>query len=133
MRWILRQLLFHFASLITASYIIPGFTLSYAPYDLAYATAALAVLNVFVKPVVKILFLPINLITLNLFTLVINGAVVYGLTRIVPSVSLNSWQFPGYSGSGIIIPALPVSVLYTYIIVAIVITITVSVLNWVTG
>ncbi len=133
MRWIIRQLLFHFASLITASLLIPGFKLSYTPQGLAYATIALAALNVFVKPVVKILFLPINLLTLNLFTLVINAAVVYGLTRLVPSVSLESWRFPGYSYNGIIIPALDVSVMYSYIVVAIVITLTVSVLNWVTG
>lgn len=37
------------------------------------AALVLAILNVLVKPVIKLLSLPINILTLGLFSLVING------------------------------------------------------------
>lgn len=45
--------------------------------------AALTLFNMFIKPIIKVLTLPINLITLGLFSLVINGAVFWYLGTIV--------------------------------------------------
>jgi putative membrane protein len=39
--------------------------------------ACLTLFNMFIKPIIKILTLPINLLTLGLFSLVINGAVFW--------------------------------------------------------
>lgn len=41
--------------------------------------ACLTLFNMFIKPIVKILTLPINVLTLGLFSLVINGAVFWYL------------------------------------------------------
>ena len=41
--------------------------------------ACLTLFNMFIKPIVKILTLPINILTLGLFSLVINGAVFWYL------------------------------------------------------
>lgn len=131
MRWIIRQLLFHLAALITASQLIAGFNVVYETTSLAYTTLALATINVFIKPLVKIFFLPLNLITLNLFSLIINMGVVYALTRIVPTVSVTSWHFAGLALNGFVIPSFEFTVLYTYLAVSIILTTTVSLLNWV--
>ena len=44
----------------------------------------LGAINAFIKPVVVILTLPINILTLGLFTLVINALLVMLAARIVP-------------------------------------------------
>ncbi len=44
--------------------------------DAVIVGVVLGLLNTLVKPIVKLLTLPINLMTLGLFTLVINGALV---------------------------------------------------------
>ncbi|MCL5018868.1 MAG: phage holin family protein, partial [Patescibacteria group bacterium] len=58
MRWILRQLIYHFAALLTTVYLIPGFSIGKSLENIGLATVTLALINVFVKPIVKILFLP---------------------------------------------------------------------------
>ncbi len=60
-------------ALILVSYILPSLQIS------DYVTALIAVLvialvNMFIKPIVHILTLPINIVTLGLFTLLINAA-----------------------------------------------------------
>ncbi len=55
--------------------ILPGVTC--APWYICIVVAAvLGLINTFVRPVVKLLALPINIITLGLFSLVINALMV---------------------------------------------------------
>lgn len=133
MRWVIRQLLFHFTALILTATIVPGFSIGSTYENIAIATAALSVINVFIKPIVKILFLPLNMITLNLFSIVINIAVVFGLTKVVPTVTISSWYFSGFTFNGFTIPAFEFTVLYTFILVSIIITLIIAILNWVTS
>lgn len=133
MRWVIRQLLFHFTALILTASIVPGFDIGSTYENIAIATVALSVINVFVKPIVKILFLPLNMITLNLFSIVINIAVVFGLTKVVPTVTISSWYFSGVSVSGFVIPEFEFTVIYTYVLVSVIITTIIAILNWVTS
>lgn len=133
MRWIIRQLLFHFTALMMTASIIPGFSIGNTWENIGIATVALSVINVFIKPVVKILFLPLNIVTLNLFSVVINIAVVFVLTKVVPTVTISSWDFGGIAFNGFIIPAFEFTAVYTFIAVSILITAIISLLNWVTS
>lgn len=65
------KLLISTVAVLVAAYIIPGVTVEgyYAAFIVA---VVLGVLNVFIKPLVLILTLPINILSLGLFTLVIN-------------------------------------------------------------
>lgn len=132
MRWILRQFLFHLIALIGTSRIIPGFSIGSSYEAIGLATLALALINVFIKPIVKILFLPLNLITLNLFSIVINIGVVFALTKLVSTVTISAWQFAGVKAYGYVIPAMQFTVIYTYVVVAVILTFIVSFLNWLT-
>jgi putative membrane protein len=52
--------------------------------NLLLATLVIGLLNVFLKPVIVLLTLPVNLMTLGLFTLVINGLIFYMAAHLVP-------------------------------------------------
>lgn len=62
-----------------------------------YVTALLAalllgVLNVTIKPIVKLLTFPINFLTLGLFGLVINGAAIYAVAYLIEGFGIiNFW------------------------------------------
>ena len=56
-----------------AAYFVPGITVIGGWQGLAFAALALALVNTIVKPIVKLLALPVNLATLGLFSLVINA------------------------------------------------------------
>lgn len=73
---IILRLIILTAGVFLASYLVPGINVS--GYGAAIKAAViLGILNVFIKPVLIILTLPINLLTLGLFTLVINGLLLW--------------------------------------------------------
>lgn len=78
MRLLLRWVINTAAILATAFLLRPAFDPE-TPVTLWGAVAAgllLGLLNTFVRPVFRLLSLPISILTLGLFTLVINGAIV---------------------------------------------------------
>ncbi len=74
MKLVLR-LLFNAFFLLAASYLISGIEVS-SFYAALITALVLGLVNALVRPVILLLTLPINIITLGLFTLVINGLLV---------------------------------------------------------
>jgi len=57
------------------------------------AALVLAVVNIFVKPIVTILTLPVTILTLGLFSLVVNTLMLYLVAAVVDGVSTTGfWQ-----------------------------------------
>jgi len=52
--------------------------------DLLLATLVLGLLNVFLRPIIILLTLPVTLLTLGLFAFVINGVMFYLAAHLVP-------------------------------------------------
>ena len=77
-RNIIIRLFVNTISLGVASFLISGISY-YLFEDLIIAAALFGILNTFIKPILIILTLPINLLTLGLFTFIIN-AIMLGLT-----------------------------------------------------
>ena len=71
---ITRILLSAIAVGITA-WLLPGVTIS-AWYITIIVAVVLGIINAFIKPVVSLLSLPVNILTLGLFTFVINALMV---------------------------------------------------------
>jgi len=75
-------------ALLATAYLVPGFKVD------SFTTALLAaivigVINTVVRPILTIITLPINLLTLGLFTFVINAVVLYLTTLVVPGLILD--------------------------------------------
>jgi putative membrane protein len=58
---------------------------------LILAGAVLGFINFFVKPIVKIISLPLIWVSLGLFTVVINIFMLYIAARVVPHLVIDSW------------------------------------------
>lgn len=82
--WILRALIL----LVTAS-IVPGFTIDSFAISLLVALV-LGILNILVKPFLTLLALPLTLLTLGLFTFVINAFLLILAAQIVPGFHIDS-------------------------------------------
>lgn len=65
-----------------AAYLIPGVEVTLQ--GALIAAVVLAALNLFIRPILFILTLPINILTLGLFSLVINAALVLIASLVVP-------------------------------------------------
>ena len=73
-------------AIIIAANIVPGVTITLA--GAIIAAVVLAALNLFIKPIIVVLTLPINIITLGLFSLVINAFLVWLATIVVPGFAV---------------------------------------------
>lgn len=81
MNWLIRFLLNGLAVVLTA-YILPG--VSVEDYGTALIVALiLAIVNVLVKPILVVLTIPITIVTLGLFLLVINAAIILFVDNLV--------------------------------------------------
>lgn len=109
---------------------IPGVSLSDGLEPLLISALVLTLLNKLAKPLLKLLFLPFNLITLGLFGWVINVVTLYLLTLIVPSLKIQAFTFNGFSWNNLVIPSFDLSAFYTYILASFALGLITSFLRW---
>jgi putative membrane protein len=62
--------------------LVPGIRIDHFR-DLIWATLVLGLLNAFLRPIVLLFTLPVTILTLGLFTLVINGVMFYLAAHLV--------------------------------------------------
>ena len=75
-------------ALYVAYYFVPGFIISGGWKEYLLAGALLGLLNLVVKPVLKMISMPIIILTLGLFTLVINGLLLWTVDYIFDFVAI---------------------------------------------
>lgn len=80
---LIRLLINALAVLITAYILQTGVSIN-SFWDAVIVAVVLGIINAFIKPVVTILTLPINLLTLGIFSFIMNGLFVLLVSRIVP-------------------------------------------------
>ena len=77
-------------AVILTAYLLPGVTVSgFLPALLV--AIVLGFLNAFVKPILVLLTLPINIITIGLFTFVINALIILLVSQIVPGFRVDGF------------------------------------------
>jgi len=99
--WVIRWLLSILALLLTAA-LIPAFQLSV--WGAIVGSIFLGVINAVIRPLLMILTLPLNVVTLGLFTLVINGFMLW-----VTSATIKGFDIHGFGWA--ILSALVFSIL----------------------
>lgn len=77
-------------AIFATSYLLPGVHLENFVTALVVAIV-LGIINAFIKPVILILTLPITLLTLGLFTLVINALLVMLVGEVVPGFKIDGF------------------------------------------
>ncbi len=74
-----------------SAYLLPGVTVESAGVAII-AALIIGLINAFVKPLLVLLTLPINILTLGLFTFIINGLLIILAASIVDGFSVeNFW------------------------------------------
>jgi len=76
-RWILSAL-----TLLAISYYVPGISV-HGFYTALIAALVLGLINALIKPLIILLTLPVNILTLGLFTLVINALLFWFASTVV--------------------------------------------------
>lgn len=116
MKTIFRYFLINYIALWVTTETIKGLTYTGGVRTLLIGAIVFAGINFLLVPLLKILLLPLNLLTLGFFAWVTNVIALYALTRFVPEFMLVSYNFPGFVFNGFIFPAVYLTPLWVAII-----------------
>jgi len=94
-RWVVLTL-----AILFAAYVIDGITVS-GFFSAFFAAAVLGVLNAILRPVLLIVTLPINILTLGLFTFIINALLLKMASGVIPGFEVQGF-WPAVLGGLII-------------------------------
>jgi len=76
-------------AIMVADRIVPGFGFHGHFIDLLIASAVLGVINSFIRPIVKFLTFPIIILTLGIFSIIINISLLMFAAAILPNISID--------------------------------------------
>jgi uncharacterized membrane protein YvlD (DUF360 family) len=130
MKSLLRHIFINYLIIYLASLIYPGFSVTATIKTLLTASIIWLLLNKIVKPIIKLLLLPINLITLNLFSWLVGFLTLFLLQVFADGVSISSYFFPGFSYSGFSVPSFNVNIFLSYLATSILLNSLQSVIIW---
>lgn len=94
MKSIVRSILITVLSILILSWLLPGLSVTNT-VTLILSGIVLAILNATLRPFLKILFLPINILTLGLFGWLINVLVLYIAMWLVPGFQIEPFTLLG--------------------------------------
>lgn len=130
MKFLLRTFSINLGALWVTSRIIPALVITGGIQGLIVGTLAFMVANLLLVPLIKILLLPLNLLTLGIFAWLSNVLALYFIVTVVPSFKLMPYNFPGANVEGFIIPAVNLSTFQAAIMVSFIIGFIIHFINW---
>lgn len=109
MKKILRMIIFSGVALYLTGLWNRGFTPSFELRNFITATLVIAVLFYLINPLSKLILLPINILTLGLFSTIIYFFLFHFLLNYFSVIEIKSWIFPGLSVNGFVIKKIAVN------------------------
>ncbi|MDB5037463.1 MAG: hypothetical protein JWQ35_991 [Bacteriovoracaceae bacterium] len=99
-------------ALIITAYLVRGFEVKNF-FSAMMAAVVIGLANIFIWPVLIFLTLPLNILTLGLFTFVVNGIVLKICAALMPGFEIRSW---GAAIFGALILAIVGTLLHTVLV-----------------
>ena len=90
----------------------------------------LTLMFLIIKPILNILTLPLNFITLGTFSSFTNVIILYLLTILIPNISIHAFQFSGLKFVGFVIPKIFVNTFFAFILASLLLSIIFTFLIW---
>lgn len=131
MKWILREWFLSTVILYIAVLVFPGMAYGGGLQTLLIASGVMTLLDRIVKPIIKLLLLPINLITLGVFRWVVQVLMLVILTRLVTGFGVMGFVFEGWTWNGFIVPTMNINLFWSYILASATIGVTGILVAWV--
>ncbi|MFH2085512.1 MAG: phage holin family protein [bacterium] len=126
MRKIIVKVLATAASFYVAQYFLGGIHIDETWSAYLIASLVFVIFNFFLTPIIKLLLLPINLLTLGLFRWVTNVLVLYLFDLVYDGISITAFIYPGMSSSLISLPSGHLALFWVLVITSFLMNITYS-------
>ena len=129
MKTLIRTIIFTTIGLFILSRAFPQVSFSNTTV-LIVSAIVLTILSMFVRPFLKILFLPVNIVTLGLFSWIINIIVIFLATLIVPGFHIGEIVIPSITLGIFVFPTMHLSHFWSLLFVSFSLSLLSSVLGW---
>ncbi len=113
-----------------ATKFIPGLTYSGGVKALLLGALVFMVINWLIVPLLKIMFLPLNLLTVGIFGWAVNVVALYFLTVVYPQFKIVPFDFSGSNFGAVIIPPMSLNLLEVAILSSAVVGFISNFLQW---
>ena len=130
MKFILKRYFIITLSVFVLTQIIDAISISGGWRSLLYASFILTLLVYIGKPLAGILMLPINILTLNLFSWIINILLFYVWTLLLPAVHITKWHSSGIMFGPVQISSFNLASWEVVVLGGITITFLIQILKW---
>lgn len=131
MKSILRKIVINSFSLWVTSLLATGLIVVGGIKTFLIAGFVLFLIQNLIKPVLEVLTLPLNFMTLGLFSWVLNVASLYILTIVVREIKVIPFIFKGFAFGDFVIPRTEFNLLGSFIVIALTLTLIQKVFTWV--
>jgi len=126
MRKIVVNILSTALSFYVAQYFLSGVHLTNTWQSYLTASLVFVIFNFVLTPIIKLLLLPINLLTLGLFRWVTNVLVLYLFDLFFDGINITSFTFSGYTSSLISLPSTHLSLFWVLVLASLLMSLTYS-------
>lgn len=127
---IIRLILINLGSLLLTARIIPSIKMAEGIKTAIYAAVALTIINFLIKPLLKILLLPVNILTLGTFRWLVNVLILYILVRVIPSLTISAFQFSGFQTQNFVIAPFFVPTFWAYVLTSFFLSLGATIILW---
>lgn len=124
---LLRQGVITSLSLLTVAEYFPGLVVAPGLINFFWSGFGLTLLNFIVKPVIKLILLPLNLLTLGVFSWISLVIVLILGDKLIGPMTLVAFKLPAWNQGGFSMPAVTVNIFFSYLIASLLITIGVKI------
>lgn len=128
----LRLFLINFLALWLISRFISGVQFIGDYQTIALTALVLTLVGSLVKPLIGLLLLPINLLTLGAFRWLINVITLWLVTLIVPQFKISAFVFEGFVYQGFVIPQMSLNIFWAYVLVSLILSLITTFILWLT-
>lgn len=129
MKHLVRVFLFNVFGLWLTTQLLPTLTIIGSWQMIMIAGFVLSILMIIVKPILKILFIPINLITFGLLSWFVDVIVLFLLTIVTPQVQITAGTLPRLSWGGFVVPAIYLSYFWALVTTSVLFTVITNILH----
>jgi putative membrane protein len=133
MRKIIINILATAASFYAAQYFLSGIHLDSNWSAYLIASLVFVIFNFILSPIIKLLLLPINLLTLGLFRWLSNVLILYLFDLVYDGINIVGFNFSGYNSSIISIPTGYLGLFWVLVIASFIMSITYSLITTLLG
>jgi|SRR3989339_642033 len=130
MKKIVRFIILFSFTLISINGLLHNLNFQNQTITLIKTAAILTVFEIILKPIIKLLLLPINILTLGLIRIVINTLGFYLATFLLSDLTLNNISLPSFQWQGFTVPPLSFNGFFAYLVTSVSASLTLNFYNY---